>query len=52
MLKMITKTKLTLAEFYPDSPPQTKRNQDSLRDEVLPGLELTVTQLFQQAGLS
>ncbi len=37
--------------FYPDAPPQTKREDDSLQDELLPGLELTVQQIFQQAGL-
>ena len=37
--------------FYPDAPPQTKREDDSLQDKLLPGLELTVQQIFQQAGL-
>ena len=37
--------------FYPDAPPQTKRGQDSLRDEILPELAITVEQVFQQAGL-
>ena len=37
--------------FYPDAPPQTKRGQDSLTDEVLPELEITVEQVFKQAGL-
>ena len=37
--------------FYPDAPPQTKRRQDSLTDEVLPELAITVEQLFKQAGL-
>ncbi|MGD1701935.1 Uma2 family endonuclease [Dapis sp. BLCC M229] len=37
--------------FYPDAPPQTKRGQESLKDEVLPELEITVEQVFQQAGL-
>ena len=37
--------------FYPDAPPQTKRGQDSLSDEVLPELAITVEQVFKQAGL-
>ncbi|MGF1480273.1 MAG: Uma2 family endonuclease [Cyanophyceae cyanobacterium] len=38
--------------FYPDAPPQTKRGADSLEDEHLPELQLTVQQVFQQAGLN
>ena len=41
----------TVTIFYPDAPPQTKREHDSLQDKLLPGLELTVQQIFQQAGL-
>ncbi|MEM9274634.1 MAG: Uma2 family endonuclease [Cyanobacteria bacterium P01_F01_bin.143] len=41
----------TVTIFYPDAPPQTKRGNDSVRDKLLPGLELTVNQIFQQAGL-
>ena len=41
----------TVTIFYPDAPPQTKRGNDSLRDKLLPGLELTAKQIFQQAGL-
>lgn len=37
--------------FYPNQPPQTKRGNDSLRDEVLPELNITVEQIFKQAGL-
>ena len=37
--------------FYPDYPPQTKRENDSLQDRLLPGLGLTVNQIFKQAGL-
>lgn len=37
--------------FYPDAPPQTKREDDSLQDELLPELQLTVKQIFQKAGL-
>ncbi len=37
--------------FYPDAPPQTKRENDSLQDIVLPGLDLTVARIFEQAGI-
>ena len=37
--------------FYPDSPPQTQRGQDSLTDDILPEFTLTVEQIFQRAGL-
>ena len=37
--------------FYPDAPPQTKRGQDNLTDEMLPELTITVEQVFRQAGL-
>ncbi len=37
--------------FYPDAPPKTKRGQERLTDEILPELEITVEQVFQQAGL-
>lgn len=36
--------------FYPDAPPKTKRGQDSLTDKVLPELNITVEQVFRQAG--
>ena len=41
----------SITVFYPDAPPQTKRGQDSLSDEVLPELETTVEEVFQNAGL-
>lgn len=41
----------SITVFYPDSPPITKRGQDSLQDIVLPDLNLTVEQVFQQSGL-
>ena len=41
----------TITIFYPDAPPKTKRGQERLTDEVLPELEITVEQVFQQAGL-
>jgi len=37
--------------FYPASPPETKRGADSLKDEILPELEITVEQVFREAGL-
>jgi Uma2 family endonuclease len=37
--------------FYPDLPPQIKRGKDTLTDEILPELDITVEQIFQQAGL-
>ncbi len=37
--------------FYPDVLPPTKRGQDSLTDEVLPELAITVEEVFQPAGL-
>lgn len=37
--------------FYPDSPPQTKSNDDSLTDEILPNLTITPQQIFIKAGL-
>lgn len=37
--------------FYPDAPPQTERGAAFLSDPLLPGLELTPQQIFQQAGL-
>lgn len=41
----------TITIFYPDSPPQTKRNQDIIKDEILPELEFSVNDIFQQAGI-
>ncbi|OZH55847.1 hypothetical protein AFK68_01960 [Hydrocoleum sp. CS-953] len=37
--------------LYPDAPPKTKRGEELLGDEILPELEITVEQVFQQAGL-
>lgn len=37
--------------FYPDAPPETQGGKESLGDEVLPELEITVEQVFTQAGL-
>jgi Uma2 family endonuclease len=37
--------------FYPDSPPQTKSNDDTLADEILPNLTITPQQIFIKAGL-
>jgi Uma2 family endonuclease len=37
--------------FYPDSPPQTKSNDDTLADEILPNLTITPQQVFTKAGL-
>jgi Uma2 family endonuclease len=41
----------TITVFYPDSPPQVKRGKDSLTDEILPELAVTVEQVFQKSGL-
>lgn len=37
--------------FYPDSPPQTKSNDDTLADKILPNLSITPQQIFTKAGL-
>ncbi len=37
--------------FYPDSPPQTKSNDDNLADDTLPNLTITPQQIFTLAGL-
>ena len=41
----------SITVFYPDAPPQTKRGENKLTDKLLPELEITVQQVFQQAGL-
>ncbi len=41
----------TITIFYPDAPPKTKRGKERLTDEILPELEITVEQIFHQAGL-
>ena len=37
--------------FYPDAPPQIKQKEESLADDILPGLSLTPQQIFSKAGL-
>ncbi|GFE70764.1 Uma2 family endonuclease [Chroococcus sp. FPU101] len=37
--------------FYPDAPPQTKKDDDSLEDSILPNLKLTPRQIFEKASL-
>jgi Uma2 family endonuclease len=37
--------------FYPNLPPQIKRGKDTLTDEILPDLNITVEQVFQKSGL-
>lgn len=41
----------TVTVFYPDTKPQTKGGTDSLADILLPELEITPAQIFQQAGI-
>ncbi|UZQ55109.1 Uma2 family endonuclease [Trichothermofontia sichuanensis B231] len=41
----------SITVFYPDAPPQTFTGERVLTDEVLPDLQLTAQQVFQQAGL-
>ncbi|MBW4613711.1 MAG: Uma2 family endonuclease [Desmonostoc vinosum HA7617-LM4] len=41
----------TVTIFYPDAPPQTKSDVDSLEDSLLEGLQITPQQIFQQAGI-
>jgi len=41
----------TITIFYPDSPPQTKREDEVITDELLPGLEFTPTQIFNEAKI-
>ena len=41
----------TITIFYPDAPPQTKRGEAILTDNLLEGLQLTPQQVFQQAGI-
>ncbi len=41
----------TIAIFYPDAPPQTKRGTDNLSDSLFEGLQLTPQQIFQTAGI-
>lgn len=41
----------SITVLYPDVPPQNKRVNDSLQDNLLPGLELTVKHFFLRARL-
>ncbi len=41
----------SITVFYPDAPPKTKRGEDNLTDKLFPKLEITVQQVFRQAGL-
>lgn len=41
----------TVTVFYPNRPSQTKKGSDSLEDVILPGLKLTVEEIFREAGL-
>lgn len=41
----------SITVFYPDAPPQTYRGTVPITDTLLPGLQLTAQQVFQQAGL-
>ncbi|MBD2484246.1 Uma2 family endonuclease [Planktothrix sp. FACHB-1365] len=41
----------TITIFYPDAPPQTKRDEAILTDNLLEGLQFTPQQVFQQAGI-
>ena len=37
--------------FYPDTPPQTKRGNDTLADSLLEGITFTPQDIFQQASI-
>lgn len=41
----------SITVFYPDAPPQTYKGTVVITDELLPGLQLTPQQVFQEAGL-
>jgi len=41
----------SITVFYPDAAPRTFTGETLLTDEVLPDLQLTAQQVFQQAGL-
>ena len=41
----------TITIFYPDAPPQTKRDEANLSDNLLEGITFTPQQIFQQAGI-
>ena len=48
---LVDSSSKSITIFYPDQPPQTKRGNVSLNDEVLPELNITVEQVFKQAKL-
>ena len=48
---LVDSKSLSITVFYPDKPLQTKRGNESLSDSILPELEITVEQVFQEAGL-
>ncbi len=48
---LIDSTVKKVTVFYPYLPPQTKSNDDSLADEILPNLILTPREIFTKAGL-
>ncbi|MEA5517993.1 Uma2 family endonuclease [Limnoraphis robusta] len=41
----------TITIFYPDAPPQTKRDEGILSDNLLEELSFTAQDIFQQAGI-
>lgn len=41
----------TITIFYPDYPPQTKRGDEVITDELFPGLEFTAAQIFAKAKI-
>lgn len=41
----------TITIFYPDSPPQTHRGDEVITDELLPELEFTPAQIFDDAKI-
>ena len=41
----------TITIFYPDAPPQTKRDEATLSDNLLEEITFTPQQIFQQAGI-
>jgi len=40
----------TITVFFPNSIPETKKQQDSLKDELFPSLDITVNDIFLKAG--
>jgi hypothetical protein len=39
-------------DFYPNTLPKTIKGTTAITDDVLPKLQLTPQQIFQQAGIS